>query len=107
MFAQGYVAAQIGPQPRQHRRPDAATTWRTGELAPMGGDLDLMDPISHHAATRDRSRSRRASRRRLRPMMGARGFAPYEREWWHYTPRRGATSRRPYFDFPIVVDGDR
>ena len=49
MFAKGYVAAQSG-----HSRGSAVdlTLYHlaTGELAPMGGDHDLMDPVSRHRA---------------------------------------------------------
>ena len=50
MFEKGYVAAKSG-----HSRGGTVdlTLYElaTGELAPMGGDHDLMDPISHHGAT--------------------------------------------------------
>ena len=49
MFEQGYVAAKSG-----HSRGSTVdlTLYHlaTGELAPMGGDHDLMDPVSHHGA---------------------------------------------------------
>ena len=49
MFEQGYVAAKSG-----HSRGSTVdlTLYRlaTGDLAPMGGDHDLMDPVSHHGA---------------------------------------------------------
>jgi zinc D-Ala-D-Ala dipeptidase len=54
MFEQGYVAAKSG-----HSRGGTVdlTLYElaTGDLAPMGGDHDLMDALSH------------------------------DREWWHYT----------------------
>jgi D-alanyl-D-alanine dipeptidase len=71
----------------------------TGERAPMGGDYDLMDAVSHHDAQgipREAARNRRC----LRSIMEACGFASYDCEWWHYT-----LSDEPYpdtyFDFPI------
>src|SRR5215213_2755998 len=49
MFERGYVAAKSG-----HTRGSTVdlTLYHlaTDELAPMGGDHDLMDPISHHGA---------------------------------------------------------
>ena len=50
MFERGYVAAKSG-----HSRGGTVDLTlydlATGELAPMGGDHDLMDPVSHHGAT--------------------------------------------------------
>ena len=49
MFEKGYLAARSG-----HSRGGAIDLTlyllTTGELAPMGGDFDLMDPVSHHGA---------------------------------------------------------
>lgn len=99
MFENGYLAAKSG-----HSRGSAVDltlyNLATGELAPMGGDHDLMDPISHHGAmgiSPDETRSRHY----LRSVMEASGFHAYEREWWHY-----ALIDEPYpdtyFDFPIA-----
>jgi D-alanyl-D-alanine dipeptidase len=99
MFERGYVAAKSS-----HSRGAAVdlTLYHldTGELVPMGGDHDLMDPVSHHGAegiTRVEARNRE----HLRSVMAASGLAPYECEWWHYTledePHPGT-----YFDFPIM-----
>lgn len=99
MFANGYVAAKSG-----HTRGGAVdlTLYRlaTGELAPMGGDYDLMDPISHHGAEGIAQVEAR-HRQDLRSVMEACGFSAYEREWWHYTL---ADEPYPdtYFDFPIT-----
>ncbi len=49
MFEQGYVAAKSG----HSRGATVDLTFydlATGELAPMGGDHDLMDAVSHHSA---------------------------------------------------------
>ena len=50
MFEKGYVATKSG-----HSRGSTVDLTlydlSTGELAPMGGDHDLMDSISHHGAT--------------------------------------------------------
>jgi zinc D-Ala-D-Ala dipeptidase len=99
MFAQGYVAARSG-----HSRGSTVdlTLFRldTGELAPMGGDHDLMDPVSHHDAP-GVAPAAAAHRRHLRDVMASAGFRPYATEWWHYTL---ADEPYPdtYFDFPIA-----
>jgi D-alanyl-D-alanine dipeptidase len=72
----------------------------TGAPLAMGGDHDLMDPVSHHAATGITTQEQ-ANRRSLRAVMELSGFTPYETEWWHYTltdePFPGT-----YFDEPIA-----
>jgi D-alanyl-D-alanine dipeptidase len=99
MFERGYVAARSG-----HSRGSTVdlTLFHldSGALAPMGGDHDLMDPVSHHGADGigpDESRNRA----RLRAVMESAGFTAYESEWWHYTL---ADEPYPdtYFDFPVV-----
>ncbi|MFJ7217572.1 D-Ala-D-Ala dipeptidase VanX [Amycolatopsis sp. NPDC098790] len=99
MFEKGYVAAKSG-----HSRGSTVdlTLYHvdTGELAPMGGDHDLMDAISHHGAhgiTEAEARNRRA----LCSIMESCGFRRYEREWWHYT-LRDEPYPDTYFDFPIT-----
>ncbi len=99
MFEQGYVATRSG-----HSRGSTVDLTlfdlATGELADMGGDHDLMDPVSHHGAegiTPGQARHRR----NLCSIMEDSGFARYDREWWHYTlndePHPGT-----YFDFPVA-----
>ena len=64
----------------------------------MGGDHDLMDPVSHHGAegiTPCEARNREV----LCSIMEASGFDRYECEWWHYTLRPGAVSGH-LFRFP-------
>lgn len=99
MFEKGYVATQSG-----HSRGSAVdlTLYHldTGELAPMGGDHDLMDPISGHRAqgiTPIESQNREC----LRSIMEDCGFDRYDREWWHYALK---CEPHPdvYFDFPIA-----
>jgi D-alanyl-D-alanine dipeptidase len=99
MFDKGYVAAKSG-----HSRGSTVdlTLYHldTGELAPMGGDHDLMDSVSHHGAEGITPVEAR-NRRYLRSIMGAWGFDAYEREWWHYTLKREPYPDT-YFDFPIA-----
>jgi len=72
----------------------------SGELAPMGGDHDLMDSISHHGA-KGISPVEARSRQYLCTIMEACGFSSYDREWWHYTLKHEPYPDT-YFDFPIT-----
>jgi D-alanyl-D-alanine dipeptidase len=98
MFEKGYVAARSG-----HSRGSTVdlTLYHlaTGELAAMGGDHDLMDPISHHGAP-GITPVEADNRRHLRSIMESCGFSAYECEWWHYT-LNGEPHPDRYFDFPI------
>lgn len=99
MFEIGYVAAKSG-----HSRGSTIdlTLYHlaTGELAPMGGDFDLMDPISHHGAP-GIPPLEESNRERLRSIMEGCGFYAYDVEWWHYTLKHEPYPHT-YFDFPIV-----
>jgi zinc D-Ala-D-Ala dipeptidase len=99
MFERGYVAARSG-----HSRGSTVdlTLYHlaTGELAPMGGDHDLMDPVSHHGA-QGITRVETENRRHLCAIMEASGFRRYDNEWWHYT-LKDEPYPDTYFDFPIV-----
>src|SRR5262249_18443087 len=98
MFSNGYVASRSG-----HSRGSAVdlTLYRldTGEVLAMGGGHDLMDERSHHGAPCVTS-TEAANRESLCSVMQARGFAPYEREWWAYV-LRDEPSPDTYFDSPI------
>ena len=99
MLEKGYVAAKS-----DHSRGSAVdlTLYHlaAGELAPMGGDHDLMDPVSHHGA-RDISLVEAINRQYLRSIMQACGFRSYDCEWWHYA-LQGEPYPDTYFDFPIT-----
>lgn len=99
MFEKGYVAAKSG-----HSRGSTVdlTLYHlaSGELASMGGDHDLMDPISHHGA-KGVMPDEAKSREHLRFIMEACGFTAYECEWWHYTLKE-EPHPDTYFDFPIT-----
>jgi zinc D-Ala-D-Ala dipeptidase len=99
MVEKGYVAARSG-----HSRGSSVDLTlfhlATGELAPMGGDHDLMDPISHHGA-KGIAQVEAANRQSLRSVMEACGFHSYEYEWWHYT-LKAEPYPATYFDFPIT-----
>ncbi|MBQ1162642.1 D-Ala-D-Ala dipeptidase VanX [Streptomyces sp. A73] len=99
LFDKGYVATKSG-----HSRGSAVDltlyALTTGEIARMGGDHDLMDPISHHEAKEITSIEAR-NREHLCSIMEDCGFARYACEWWHYTLRSEPYSD-VYFDFPIT-----
>lgn len=99
MFELGYVATRSG-----HSRGSTVdlTLYHldNDELAPMGGDHDLMDPVSHHGAMGITPVEAR-NRRQLCSIMEACGFVPYACEWWHYT-LGGEPYPDTYFDLPIT-----
>lgn len=99
MFEKGYVASKSG-----HSRGSAVdlTLYHlaTDQLAPMGGDHDLMDPISHHRA-RGITPIETRNRERLRSIMEDCGFDGYDCEWWHYT-LKDEPHPDVCFDFPIA-----
>jgi D-alanyl-D-alanine dipeptidase len=68
----------------------------TGELAPMGGDHDLMDPISHHGAG-GITLVEATNRQYLSSIMEDCGFDRYACEWWHY-----ALNVEPYPDTYLI-----
>ena len=99
MFKRGYVAAQSG-----HSRGATVDLTlydlETAELARMGGDHDLMDPVSHHSAPGITQLEAR-NRHQLCSVMEGCGFDSYDREWWHYTLKHEPYPNS-YFDFPIT-----
>jgi zinc D-Ala-D-Ala dipeptidase len=98
VIEQGYVAARSG-----HSRGSTVDLTlfhlATGERAPMGGDHDLMDAVSHHGAPGITAVEAR-NRQHLRSVMEASGFSSYDCEWWHYT-LEDEPYPDTYFDFPI------
>lgn len=99
LFDKGYVAAKSG-----HSRGSSVDltlyTLATGEIARMGGDHDLMDPISHHGAS-GITPIEAGNRAHLCSIMEECGFARYPCEWWHYTLESEPHSD-VYFDFPLT-----
>jgi D-alanyl-D-alanine dipeptidase len=99
MLERGYVAARSG-----HSRGGTVDLTlydrATGELAPMGGDYDVMDSISHHGA-RGIAPVEASNRQDLCSIMTACGFRSYAREWWHYT-LEAEPYPDAYFDFPVA-----
>lgn len=98
MLELGYVAARSA-----HSRGSAVdlTLYHLAsrQLAPMGGDHDLMDAISHHEA-KGITDVEASNRKCLRSIMEACGFVSHECEWWHYT-LQDEPHPSTYFDFPI------
>ncbi len=94
----GYVAARSG-----HSRGGTVDLTlfhlKSGDLAPMGGEHDLMDPVSRHGAT-EISPAEAENRRILCSIMDDCGFKSYDCEWWHYT-LRNEPYPNTYFDFPV------
>jgi D-alanyl-D-alanine dipeptidase len=99
MFEKGYVAAKSGHS-RGSTVDIALYYLATNELVPMGGDHDLMDPISHHGAT-GITLSEEKNRQYLCSIMEESGFTSYDKEWWHYT-LKNEPYLNTYFDFPIT-----
>ncbi|MEU6248562.1 D-Ala-D-Ala dipeptidase VanX [Glycomyces sp. NPDC047010] len=98
MVERGYVAPRSG-----HSRGSTVdltfTYLDTGAPVPMGGDHDLMDPVSHHGAEGVPELAA-ANRQALRSVMESCGFRAYPWEWWHYT-LRDEPYPETYFDFPV------
>ena len=97
MFTDGYIARRSS-----HTRGSAVDlTLADADAVPldMGTCFDFMDPRSWPDSP-DVSPAQRENRMRLRSVMLACGFVPYECEWWHFS-----VSPEPYpdtyFDFPI------
>ncbi|GAB3587055.1 D-Ala-D-Ala dipeptidase VanX-Sc [Amycolatopsis endophytica] len=99
MVKKGYVARKSG-----HSRGSTVDLTlydlATGEPARMGGDHDLMDPISRHEAS-EVTPAETFNRERLRLIMEESGFARYDCEWWHYT-LENEPFPHDYFDFPVA-----
>jgi zinc D-Ala-D-Ala dipeptidase len=99
VFEQGYVAAKSG-----HSRGATVDLTlydlATGELAPMGGNHDLMDPVSHHRAP-GITQAEATNRHHLCSVMEGCGFDSYDLEWWHYTLKHEPYPNS-YFDFPVA-----
>jgi zinc D-Ala-D-Ala dipeptidase len=71
----------------------------------MGTGYDCMDPRAHtlHGAFKGRAH---ANRLRLRRALQRVGFAPYDKEWWHFT-LRGEPYPQRYFNFPVTRESVR
>jgi len=99
LFKQGYVASRSG-----HSRGstvDLTLVRRAdepGELD-MGTPFDFFSPKSW-PGDRSVTPEQHANRMLLAEAMKQRGFAPYAKEWWHFTLER-EPHPAAYFDFPV------
>jgi len=118
VFEQGYIAHRSGHSRGStvdltlvRRPPKSQPAW-DGKLRSciaryrrrfadngvnMGMGYDCMDPRAHTLAVRGRPRHNRLLLRRTLERVG---FAPYDKEWWHFT-LRGEPYPETYFDFPV------
>lgn len=97
LFAEGYIAQRSG-----HSRGstlDLTLVDASGRELDMGGEHDLLSPRSWPADASVPAEAR-ANRQTLAAAMQRRGFAPYDKEWWHFT-LKGEPFPATYFDFPV------
>lgn len=97
LIPQGYIASRSG-----HSRGstvDLTLVDAEGRELDMGGEFDFFDPRSW---PQDASITpeQRANRMLLRLAMQARGFRPYDKEWWHFT-LENEPYPDTYFDFRV------
>jgi D-alanyl-D-alanine dipeptidase len=97
LFREGYIASRSG-----HSR--GSTVDLTLVKLPGGDDLDMGTPfdfLSPQSGVSGKvSADARANRKILADAMRARGFIPYDKEWWHFT-LRNEPFPNSYFDFPV------
>jgi len=97
LFREGYIASRSG-----HSR--GSTVDLTLVKLPGDQDLDMGTPfdfLSPQSGQHGKvSAEARANRKLLADAMRARGFIPYDKEWWHFT-LRNEPFPNSYFDFPV------
>jgi D-alanyl-D-alanine dipeptidase len=71
------------------------TLMRDGRQVAMGTHYDDLSPRAHTYAAEGRALRNRLT---LRRAMGRFGFAPYEREWWHFEHRSAGSTA---LDLPL------
>lgn len=98
LFNLGYIASRSG-----HTRGSTVDLTlidaSTGEEIDMGGKYDFFGERSHHN-TGSITAGQKKNREILKNTMVKYGFAPYFREWWHYTYQPEAFPNT-YFNFEI------
>jgi D-alanyl-D-alanine dipeptidase len=98
LFRDGYIAARSG-----HSRGSTADLTladrASGRELDMGTPFDFFSPRSW-PSDRSVSAEAQANRALLARAMRARGFRPYDKEWWHFTLRTEPYPQT-YFDFSI------
>jgi D-alanyl-D-alanine dipeptidase len=97
LFREGYIASRSG-----HSR--GSTVDLTLVKLPGNDELDMGTPfdfLSPQSGQHGKvSAEARANRKILADAMRARGFMPYDKEWWHFT-LRNEPFPNSYFDFPV------
>ncbi len=97
LFREGFIASRSG-----HSR--GSTVDLTLVRLPGGEELDMgthFDLLSYRSSDRGQvTPEQRANRKLLADAMRARGFMPYDKEWWHFTLRHEPYPDS-YFDFPV------
>jgi len=101
LFERGYIAKKSS-----HSRGSAVDLTIVSLKAPsfgteldMGSIFDFFGAQSH-AANQSIGPGPRAHRLLLQTLMKKHGFAPYEKEWWHFK-LRNEPYPNTYFDFPV------
>lgn len=99
----GIVPAELRTPPRWNGRIVPCTapkgTRHEDGAVDLGTGFDCFDPQAHIDASGITAEARR-NRLLLRHVMARHGFAPYDREWWHFRLRGEAFPGR-IFDFPV------
>lgn len=103
LFSLGYVSSHSGHS-RGSTLDLTIVDMETGLEADMGGHFDLLDTRSH-VDSPEVTPEQHARRMILRNAMGAAGFRPYEKEWWHFT-LRGEPYPTTYFTFPVRAESN-
>jgi D-alanyl-D-alanine dipeptidase len=97
LFREGYIASRSG-----HSRGSTVDLTLVklagGDELDMGTPFDFLSPQSGQGGKV--SAEARANRKLLADAMRARGFIPYDKEWWHFT-LRNEPFPNSYFDFPV------
>jgi len=97
LFREGYIASRSG-----HSRGSTVdltlVRLSDNQELDMGTPFDFLSPQSgQHGKV---SAEARVNRKILADAMRARGFLPYDKEWWHFT-LRNEPFPNTYFDFPV------
>ena len=97
LFREGYISQRSG-----HSRGSTVdltlVSLPGNQELEMGTPFDFLSPQSGRNAKV--SAEARANRKVLADAMRARGFIPYDKEWWHFT-LRNEPFPNSYFDFPV------
>ncbi|TYP72474.1 M15 family metallopeptidase [Paenibacillus methanolicus] len=94
----GYLAKRSGHSRGSTVDLTLVNTY-AGREVDMGSPFDMLGPISAHGSKLVTA-AQRANRAMLKAAMARRGFAAYNKEWWHYTLAKEPFPKR-YFDFDV------